>query len=201
MLKVKLGDICTKIGSGATPKGGKEAYCDEGISLIRSQNILDYTFSIDGLAYINELQAEKLKNVIVEENDILLNITGDSVARACIVDSEFLPARVNQHVSIIRPKTDLLDARFLNLLLTSKPYKDQLLFTGEQGATRQAITKAQIEAFRISIPKLQEQQIIVRKLDTMRAETQKLEAVYRKKIADLEELKKSLLQKAFSGEL
>ena len=46
----KLKDICLKIGSGATPKGGKEAYCDEGISLIRSQNVLDFTFSYDGLA-------------------------------------------------------------------------------------------------------------------------------------------------------
>ena len=81
----KFKDICTKIGSGATPKGGKEAYCEDGISLIRSQNVLDFVFSAGGLAYINELQAEKLKNVIVEEDDVLLNITGDSVARACIV--------------------------------------------------------------------------------------------------------------------
>ena len=50
----KLKDICLKIGSGATPKGGKEAYCDEGISLIRSQNVLDFTFSYDGLAHIND---------------------------------------------------------------------------------------------------------------------------------------------------
>ncbi len=131
----------------------------------------------------------------------MLNITGASVARCCVFPKEYLPARVNQHVSIIRPKKELLDARFLNLLLTSKPYKDQLLFTGEQGATRQAITKAQIESFKISIPSLKEQQTIVRQLDALRAETQKLEAVYQKKIDDLDELKKSILQKAFAGEL
>ncbi|MFN7599966.1 MAG: restriction endonuclease subunit S, partial [Bacteroidota bacterium] len=68
-------------------------------------------------------------------------------------------------------------------------------------ATRQAITKAQIESFRISIPPLKEQQTIVRQLDALRAETQKLEAVYQKKIEDLEELKKSILQKAFAGKL
>ena len=130
-----------------------------------------------------------------------MNITGASVARCCVFPKEYLPARVNQHVSIIRSKKELLDARFLNLLLTSKPYKDQLLFTGEQGATRQAITKAQIEAFRISIPLLKEQQTIVHQLDALRAETQKLEAVYQKKLDDLEELKKSVLQKAFSGGL
>jgi type I restriction enzyme S subunit len=52
-----------------------------------------------------------------------------------------------------------------------------------------------------SFPPLKEQQTIVRQLDALRVETQKLEAVYQKKIADLEELKKSILQKAFSGQL
>ena len=61
-----------------------------------------FAFSADGLAFINDLQAEKLKNVIVEKGDVLLNITGDSVARACMVDKKYLPARVNQHVCIVR---------------------------------------------------------------------------------------------------
>ncbi len=59
MSKVKLGEICTKIGSGATPRGGKESYCEDGISLIRSQNVLDYEFSPEGLAHISDVQAEK----------------------------------------------------------------------------------------------------------------------------------------------
>jgi type I restriction enzyme S subunit len=153
------------------------------------------------LAFIDERQAKELDGVTLQEDDVLLNITGASVARSCVFPKKYLPARVNQHVSIIRPKKEILDPKFLNLLLTSRPYKDQLLFTGEQGATRQAITKAQIESFRISIPTLKQQQTIVHQLDALRAETQKLEAVYQKKITDLEELKKSILQKAFSGEL
>jgi len=196
-----LRELTTKIGSGATPRGGQENYKTEGISLVRSMNVHDWEFKERNLAYIDEKQAKELDGVTIQEDDVLLNITGASVARCCVFPKEYLPARVNQHVSIIRPKKELLDARFLNLLLTSKPYKDQLLFTGEQGATRQAITKAQIEAFRISIPKLKEQQTIVSQLDALRAETQKLEAVYQKKIDDLEELKKSVLQKAFNGEL
>ena len=102
MAIVKLRDICEKIGSGATPRGGKEAYCQEGISLVRSQNVLDFSFSRHGLAYINDEQAEKLSNVEVHAGDVLLNITGDSVARACVMEDEYLPARVNQHVAIIR---------------------------------------------------------------------------------------------------
>lgn len=196
-----LKELTTKIGSGATPRGGQENYKSEGISLVRSMNVHDWEFRERNLAFIDEKQAKELDGVTLQEEDVLLNITGASVARCCIFPKEYLPARVNQHVSIIRTKKEVLDSRFLNLLLTSKPYKDQLLFTGEQGATRQAITKAQIEAFRISIPSFTEQQTIVRQLDALRAETQKLEAVYQKKLADLEELKKSILQKAFAGEL
>ena len=70
--KYKLGDISVKIGSGATPTGGSNAYKQSGISLIRSQNILDFQFSNSGLAFIDEDQAYELRNIIVEENDVLL---------------------------------------------------------------------------------------------------------------------------------
>jgi len=99
---VKLGTICSKIGSGLTPSGGSSIYQDSGIALIRSQNVLDLSFSYDGLAYINEKVGNQMRNVEILENDILLNITGDSVARVCMVPKAILPARVNQHVCIVR---------------------------------------------------------------------------------------------------
>ena len=101
---VSLGGVCTKIGSGATPRGGKEVYLQEGpYALIRSQNIYNAGFARDGLAFISDDHAEALHNVEVLPEDVLLNITGDSVARVCQVDPLVLPARVNQHVAIIRP--------------------------------------------------------------------------------------------------
>ena len=75
----KLGDITTKIGSGATPRGGKDSYRKSGIPLIRSLNIYDLNFKYNNLAFINESQAKKLDNVTVEKDDVLLNITGASV--------------------------------------------------------------------------------------------------------------------------
>jgi type I restriction enzyme S subunit len=83
----KLGEIASKIGSGATPKGGNNSYISEGISLIRSQNVYDFNFSKNGLAFIDNNQAYELRNVEVFENDILLNITGESVTRCCIVST------------------------------------------------------------------------------------------------------------------
>ena len=158
-MKCKLGDICTKIGSGATPRGGKDAYCDKGITLVRSQNVLDFSFSDSGLAFINEEQAAKLNNVEVLSGDVLLNITGDSVARACTMDDSFLPARVNQHVAIIRGKNDIVINRYLLYFLQWQ--KSHLLQLASGGATRNALTKGMIEQLEIELPSLEQQKTIV----------------------------------------
>ena len=201
--KAKLESITTKIGSGATPRGGGEAYKNEGVSLIRSLNVHDLQFKYAKLAFLDELQANELSNVKIQSRDVLLNITGASVARCCIVPDDVLPARVNQHVSIIRPKPEVLVPEFLHYLLISKLYKDKLLTTGEEGgSTRQAITKAQIQKFAITFPKsIEEQARIVAGLNNFFEESQRLESIYQRKIQALDELKQSLLQQAFSGQL
>lgn len=158
-MKYTLKDICTKIGSGATPTGGKEAYKGGDYALVRSQNVLDYTFTTSGLAYINETQAKKLDGVKVEVGDILLNITGDSVARACIIPDEILPARVNQHVAIIRANNQYaLNEYLLYFLQYNKQY---LLSISQGGGTRSAITKKMIEDIEIDLPSLEDQLSIV----------------------------------------
>ncbi|MFH6926080.1 restriction endonuclease subunit S [Vibrio tubiashii] len=162
----KLKALTTKIGSGATPKGGEKAYKSSGISLIRSLNVHDCFFKEEKLAFIDDEQANGLKNVVVESGDVLLNITGASIARCCIVPNEFLPARVNQHVAIIRP-TEYVDSKFLNYLIINPKFKAQLLWQGAGGATRQALTKAMVEELNIPLPSLPEQKRIVEKLDAL----------------------------------
>jgi len=95
-----------------------------------------------------------LDNVVIEENDVLLNITGASVARSCIVPSEVLPARVNQHVCIIRCKEDIIP-EFLNKLLIDDNYQDLLWSIAGSGATREAITKQQVENLQIILPSVE----------------------------------------------
>jgi type I restriction enzyme S subunit len=150
---VKLGSIVSKIGSGATPTGGDAAYKSTGISLVRSMNVRDEGFSPKGLAFIDNAQAAKLSNVTLEEGDVLLNITGASVARVCLCPDKVLPARVNQHVSIIRPTQKSLN-QFIASALKMPAMKAKLLGTAESGATRQAITKTQIEEIRLPMPLL-----------------------------------------------
>ena len=160
----RLGDVCEKIGSGATPRGGKEAYKDAGIPIIRSQNIHDWVFQPDGLAFLDDEQAESLSNVEVRSNDVLLNITGDSVARACIVPSERIPARVNQHVAIVRAGKEI-NPTYLLASLQSK--KTMLLSLASSGATRNALTKRMIENLDIDLPSREIQDSIAQVLDSI----------------------------------
>lgn len=149
---VPLKQLCSKIGSGATPKGGKTAYQESGISLIRSTNVFDYAFSYDNLAHISDEQADQLSNVIVEENDVLFNITGVSVTRCCIVPADVLPARVNQHVMILRPKTVTPMSYYIMTTLCSAENKAKLMGIAQSGSTREAINKQEIESFSIPLP-------------------------------------------------
>lgn len=158
-IDVRLGDACTKIGSGATPRGGGSVYLDEGpIAFIRSQNVYNQGFSKDGMVYLDEKLAQGLANVQVEEQDVLLNITGDSVARACQVPTEVLPARVNQHVAIIRTNQEILWPTYLRYFLISPAMQAHMLGLAAVGATRNALTKGTIESFSIRCPKEVENQ-------------------------------------------
>jgi type I restriction enzyme S subunit len=149
---VTLQQVTSKIGSGATPRGGKEAYKTEGITLIRSMNIYDYQFEFADLAFIDEQQAKALENVTVEPNDILLNITGASVARCSMVPSDLLPARVNQHVAIVRADPAKTSPFFVLDSINSEQNKKQLLSLAQGGATREALTKDTICSFEIIAP-------------------------------------------------
>src|SRR5690554_312529 len=184
-VETTLVELTKKIGSGATPRGGSDSYKEQGISLIRSQNILDFDFSYNGLAFIDETQARKLSNVTLEQKDVLINITGDSVARVCMVPSRVLPARVNQHVAIIRANTQKIDNHFLLYYLLDPNFKRFLLQIASNGATRNALTKSDLESLLIKTPiDLKEQKSIAQvltafddKIENLRAQNQTLETL------------------------
>jgi len=159
---VRLGDHCIKIGSGATPTGGKQAYLAAGpYRLIRSQNVHNEGFAWQGLAFISEEQARRLDGVSVETGDILVNITGDSVARVCTAPAASLPARVNQHVAIVRPRSASFDSDFLRWFLSTPEQQGTLLALASAGATRDALTKAMLEGLQVPMPPVQVQRDLV----------------------------------------
>lgn len=159
---VKLGECCIKIGSGATPKGGAAVYIESGTALIRSQNVYNLEFDYQGLTHITEAAAKKLNGVTVQEKDVLLNITGDSVARVCMVPNNVLPARVNQHVAIIRTNKSLVPEYLLYYLANPQMQAYMLNLAVGKGASRNALTKGMIEDFPLVLPSVEEQKTIVK---------------------------------------
>jgi type I restriction enzyme S subunit len=147
---VRLTDVTSKIGSGATPRGGDKAYVEEGVTFIRSQNVYDSEFVWQGLVSITDDDARKLSGVTVQPEDVLLNITGASILRTCVVAPDVLPARVNQHVAIVRA-SDGVPPRFLSLHLLRSDTKNYLLGM-DAGASRQAVTKGHIESVPLVLP-------------------------------------------------
>ncbi|MCG7251257.1 restriction endonuclease subunit S [Corynebacterium pseudodiphtheriticum] len=193
--QIPLGEVTVKIGSGITPRGGSSVYTDYGTALIRSQNVLDLSFSESGLAYISDEHANKMKRHVVLRNDILLNITGDSTARVTYWNGRY-PAVVNQHVAVIRPNEARINSRWLQYYLVEKSTKDYLLTLAASGGSRPALTKGMLNDLLIPLPRLAEQKAIA---DVLGALDDKI-AANQRVISDAAELCEALVQKSISGE-
>jgi type I restriction enzyme S subunit len=137
-------------------------------------NVHFHGFDRTGLVFLSDEQANELSNVVVQPNDVLLNITGASIGRVTTAPSEMAGARVNQHVAIIRPTSELSPA-FLATFLASASVQ-QMIDDIQVGATREALTKGMIEQFQIPLPSLSEQKRIVAKVDELMALCDRLEA-------------------------
>jgi type I restriction enzyme, S subunit len=193
MKPARLGDITTHISSGSTPRGGSETYLDSGpVMLIRSQNVRMNTLTLDDVAYITNETNRLMKRSQVHPGDVLLNITGASIGRVACFDLNKTCANVNQHVCIIRPRSDACLSRYLAHLIASPGFQEYILRI-QHGGTRQALTFAQIADFKIPLPPLSEQKRIAEILD--RAES--LRRQRRAALALLDELTQSIFLDMF----
>lgn len=165
---VRLKEITTKIGSGATPRGGSAVYRESGTAFVRSQNVYDRSFSLEGLARISDEHAQELDGVALQRGDVLLNITGDGVTfgRSCLVPDDLGAARVNQHVAIVRANRSVCHPGYLLSFLTH-PLTKQYIESFNAGGSRRAITKGHIESFIVPLPPLNEQEEIAEILGSL----------------------------------
>jgi type I restriction enzyme, S subunit len=194
---VRLGDYSTKIGSGLTPLGGHRAYQQSGIPLIRSQNVHLTRFESAGLVFISAEQDEEMAGSRVQDRDVLLNITGASIGRVCVAPPEICPANVNQHVCIIR--TDgRLDPDFLAFYLAS-PAVQKSIMDSQAGATRQALTKAQIEEFQVPWCEVSSQRRIAARLHEQLVAVAEARAALQAQIETLDTLVHAVLRESLTN--
>jgi type I restriction enzyme S subunit len=173
---------------------------ETGYPSIRTPNIGKGVLILDGVNRVSEeTYREWTRRAIPQEDDLIL--AREAPAGNIAVIPKNIKVCLGQRTVLIRPKNDRLVSKFLAYLILSKDVQKQLL-SHSTGATVEHINMKDIRAFKIfNLSTLTEQQSIVQKLDALSAQTKKLEAIYQQKLNDLEELKKSILQKAFSGEL
>jgi len=193
--KSKLEDVTEKINSGKTPLGGESNYLTEGILFIRSQNVNNERLELDNSVFISEGVNASMKNSVVKPNDILLNITGASLGRSCVVPENFKVANVNQHVCIIRVKKGY-NPRFIQPILSSQ--RGQAIFESLQtGSGREGLNFESIKKIALHFPSLSEQGKIANFLSLIdcRIQTQN------KIIEDFRSLKQIMIKKLFSRQL
>jgi len=197
----KVKNVVLKIGSGKTPKGGSEVYVDSGIMLIRSQNVHFDGLRLDDIAFIEpEIDAE-MANTRVIPGDTLLNITGASLGRCCIMPANHDLANVNQHVCIVRPRKDIIDPHFLYFTMCSHPLQSQI-FANENGTSREGLNFEQVSNLLIPFPPgIIEQQAIIGKVIT---NIQKMDiniAKVNRSIDLLREYRTALISAAVTGKI
>ena len=121
-----INDICSKIGSGSTPRGSN--YAEKGIPFFRSQYVYNDGLVYDDIKYINEDVHKMMIGTEVRANDLLLNITGGSLGRCAIVPNEFCKGNVSQHVCILR--TIIALPAYLHLFIISDYFAATMILSG-----------------------------------------------------------------------
>jgi type I restriction enzyme S subunit len=191
-----LGEVCIFKGGG-TPSTKAKKYWEGDIPWVSPKDMKSKIIS-DSQDHIT---IEAIKNsaaTIIPKGSILVVVRSGILARIVPVGISTRDVTINQDLKALCP-TKKLSADFLYYFL--KRNMMFLLSKVSRGATVHRLTTDSIKDLRIGVPPLIEQNRVVSKLETLSAEVSKLERSYQQKLDALEELKKSILQKAFSGEL
>jgi len=194
----KIKHVTTKIGSGITPYGGGTTYLQEGIPLLRSQNILFDKINLEDVAYISDKVHETMYNSQVKKGDVLLNITGGSIGRCNYITTDYA-MNVNQHVCIIRPSEKILTI-YLNAVVASEVGQGQIWFH-QQGGGREGLNFQAIKNFNLPLPPKEEQGQICKHIKLLTERFLLMIKHTEKEIEKLKEYKTTLINAAVTGKI
>jgi len=175
-----------------------EEYLD-GLPIIRPTDLTKRFIDLTGLKRIDPKLADGYKRTKLIGDELLLCVRG-TTGTISIATKDLVGANVTRGIVPIRFNSKIINQEFGYYLLISNFIQKQIR-AKTYGAALMQINIGDLRKIQTAYPPLKTQQAIVQKLDALSAETKKLESIYQQKINDLEELKKSVLQKAFAGEL
>ncbi len=196
----KLGKMCERITKGSSPKWQGIEYVDSpGILFVTSENVGCNQMLFNKTKYVEEAFNQKDSKSILSRGDVLTNIVGASIGRTAVFDRDDR-ANINQAVCLLRCEPDKLVNSYLAYMLNS-PFFRQILHDNEIDNARANLSLGFFRNLSIPVPSFEKQMTLVAEIEELHEQTQRLESIYQQKLAALAELKQSILQKAFAGEL
>lgn len=196
----RLEELTSRITKGESPEWQGFTYHESGPVFIRSENVLWGSLATGKVMHICDDFHNKLSRSQLRPNDILINLVGASIGRACIVPFDLGKANVNQAVAVISPRNGVVVSEFLVDYLLSPVAQDQI-HGGKVETARPNISLGDLRDLMIPIPPLEEQRRIVAELDTLQVQVGELKRLQSETAAELDALLPAILDRAFKGEL
>jgi len=191
-LEQTLGEVFTT-ATGTTPAKNNADFYGDFMPLVKPPELCDAPFdsASDGLSEAGAAVARTLP-----EKSILVSCIG----KLGKIGMNTVPVAFNQQINAILPNETHAIPEFMFFQSLAPVFKDQLESLAS-GTTVPIVNKSKFNSVRVVLPPLSVQKSVVAKLAELREETQRLESIYQRKLTALDELKKSLLHQAFSGQL
>lgn len=196
--KYRLEDLTSLITKGTTPTTNGYKFQDSGINFLKIENIVNGEIDLSTIEmFISEEAHQSQKRSQLEINDVLFSIAG-TIGDTAIVKKEHLPMNTNQAIALIRP-IEKLNSEFLRRLLSSSISNETT--NKQRGGAIKNVSLGDIKELELPLPPLQTQQKVVSYLDEISNKMEKIKNLQKKKMQSLKDLKASILDKAFKGEL
>jgi type I restriction enzyme S subunit len=195
----QLGDLCSLITDGKHGDCRNEE--GSGYYFLSAKDVKQDTLNFDNARQINKHDFEEThRRTNLKPNDICMVNTGATIGKLALApdDPRTLKTTFQKSVAVIKPISSAIYNAYCYYHLKADLTK---LVNASSGSAQKNLLLGDLRAHLISMPHLAEQAAIVAKLDSLRDETQRLESIYQQKLTALDELKKSLLHQAFTGQL
>ena len=193
-----LGDCCSfENGDRGTNYPSKSARTTTGIPFINAGHLTDDGIDLENMDFISRERFDLLSNGKIRKGDILFCLRGSLGKFASVGDLS--EGAIASSLVIVRPEHTVLNEFVLAFLRSS--LCSAMINRFKNGAAQPNLSAQSLSKFIVPVPPLAVQESVVEKLMELRTETQRLESIYQQKLSTLEELKKSLLHQAFTGEL
>ncbi|MCC7119797.1 MAG: restriction endonuclease subunit S, partial [Anaerolineales bacterium] len=166
-----------------------------GVPFIRSVNLVNGHISDIDMRFISKEKHKSLKKGHLKTGDVLFTNRGE-MGKSAVVDARYDDANLNSQIAFFRCSEQILPWYLYHIL--QSPFMQEHSTKSQTGAALQQLPIGIISKFEIPLPPLAEQRAIVQRLDGLARETRRLEEVYRQKVEDVEELRKSILKEQLS---